>query len=143
MSMTNDDHTGGAPAIFCSDAAPSTLRPPMVAPKDRRSVNAFLTDEARQGWTEFARTSHVTVSALLEVLGRRLNEGRPPVLDSEAVAEARNIDGDRRSRRKEWVTVTVRHSAATPRIAARRSAALRSFAGMNAEYTWRVIAGFA
>lgn len=67
---------------------------------DERRLGARLSDEAADGWHQFADLHGVSVSALLEAFGRALAaavEGREPRL-AEVVDEARVIDTERRKR---------------------------------------------
>ena len=62
-----------------------------------------LSPTAHDGWRLFARSRGVSVTALMEAIGRRLGdldqpEAKLPPLLREAVAEAREIDDDRRRR---------------------------------------------
>jgi hypothetical protein len=62
-----------------------------------------LTIESYEAWRLFARARGVTVTGLLEALGRRLAnmdqpDARLPPLLRDAVMEARTIDDDRRRR---------------------------------------------
>jgi hypothetical protein len=71
------------------------------AAPDRRPLNVFLSQEAFDGLREFADAQHVTVSALIEAIGRVLStvdETRIPPLLRRAVQEAREIDIERRRR---------------------------------------------
>jgi hypothetical protein len=60
-------------------------------------IRARLTDEAAQAWDRLVTAEGVTVTALVEALGRELGEGtwRPT---RRAVERARQIDRERRSR---------------------------------------------
>ena len=62
-----------------------------------------LSEESYEGWRLWARSRGVTVTALIEALGRRLAEldqpeARLPALLRDVLAEARQIDDDRRRR---------------------------------------------
>jgi hypothetical protein len=101
--MVRDDvdamaETDGVVVDVHAHAHAAKVPPPMAT--GRRMLNAYLTEEAHDGWHEFAREHGVTVSALLEVLGRRLRAGELPDRSS-MVAEARGIDAQRRSRRRD------------------------------------------
>ncbi len=100
MSLVNDDDAGHAGHGLGDPLQADSLPPAMGAPKDRRAVNAFLTEEARDGWTRYAQEHGVTLSALLEVLGLRLKQGEDAALDAAAVETAREIDAARRARRR-------------------------------------------
>lgn len=70
----------------------------------RPALNVNLSEEALAGWHAFAGAQGVTVTALAEVLGRRLGaladqRGRLPRLLADAVGEARPLAVERRSRR--------------------------------------------
>lgn len=69
----------------------------------RRSIGAYVSPQARDGWRLFAASRGVSVSALLEALGVALAEldepeRRLPPLVREALQEARVIDARRRRR---------------------------------------------
>ena len=61
-------------------------------------VSLRLSDEARRGLDRAATSSGVTLTAMVEAFGRLL-DADPSLLLDEAVALARRIDFDRRSRR--------------------------------------------
>jgi hypothetical protein len=60
--------------------------------------NVRLTDDAAAGWDRLCTRRGVTMTALIEALGRSLNEGEEWVPD-DAIRRAREIDRERRSRR--------------------------------------------
>lgn len=69
----------------------------------RKKLGGLVSDECRNSWKLFARSRGVTVTGLLEALGRHLAdmdqpEARLPPLLRQAIAEAREIDDDRRQR---------------------------------------------
>ncbi len=73
--------------------------------RPRKALHAFLSDEAHEQWHSFAGEFGVSVSAILEVLGKHLVGGAhsPQAMVSEAsiedfVADARRIDATRRRR---------------------------------------------
>jgi hypothetical protein len=60
--------------------------------------NVRLSDEAAQGWDWLCTARGVTLTALLEALGRILATGEDWTPD-QAIDRARQIDRERRSRR--------------------------------------------
>ena len=68
----------------------------------RKSIHSFVTDEAHEAWNEFSATHGVTVSAAIEVLATVLHGifGEDFDPGQELLREARQIDADRRRRRK-------------------------------------------
>lgn len=75
----------------------------MPASADRQPLNAYLSEEAYEGWRLFAASQRVTVTALLEAIGTVLvdvDEVRPPVWLRKVVRDAAAIDRDRRSRKR-------------------------------------------
>jgi hypothetical protein len=56
-----------------------------------------LDDEARSGWDRAADECSVTKTALVEAIGRLLNDD-PDILPPEAFELARKIDRERRNR---------------------------------------------
>ncbi len=70
---------------------------------NRRAIHAYVSADAHEQWHEFATEHGVTVSALLEVISRRLLPGpdRPDDIDDSIatlVKDARRIDARRRRR---------------------------------------------
>lgn len=66
----------------------------------RRNLHARLSDEAFNGWVEFAQQHGVSLSGLLEAIGRHYARGgETTAVGLAAVEAARQIDGDNRSRR--------------------------------------------
>ena len=68
-----------------------------------RQMTQQLSEESYEGWRLWARSRGVSVTALIEALGRRLAtmdqpEARLPPLLRDALAEARQVDDDRRRR---------------------------------------------
>ena len=72
--------------------------PGMNSPRQGRSINVNLSDEARDGWGLLAREHGTDVTALLEIMGRRLAEGVRPRWLAEIGREARDLSYDRRRR---------------------------------------------
>ncbi len=74
--------------------------------EDRRQLHAWLSTGALDAWSRFARVHGTNVTALLEALGRRLNdvEDRPlnrlPELLRMAVDDSRDIAAQRTFRRR-------------------------------------------
>ena len=66
------------------------------------SIQAHVSEEVHEAWRRFARDEGVTASALIEVLGRRLDEasesGRKPKWLADLVRDAR-AEGEQRMRR--------------------------------------------
>lgn len=59
-------------------------------------ISALLSDEARRGWERVCSRERVTLSALLEALGRRLDESPNELPD--VFAEAAEVDKERGNR---------------------------------------------
>lgn len=71
------------------------------APVERRKLNAYVTDDAFNGWRNLADTHHVTVSGMVEALGRLMasvDEQRPPAWLRNVMRDAASIDVENRSR---------------------------------------------
>ncbi len=75
---------------------------------ERRALNVRLTPESVKGWEDFCAREGVTLTAILEVVGRSLAEGSavtddPAYRQSEAfariIAEARRLTAESRRRR--------------------------------------------
>lgn len=72
----------------------------------RRGLHAYVSDESHAGWQEFAANNFVTVAAVIEAVGIWLAEcaDLPPEQQDEriqaVIAEARQLDRERRSRRR-------------------------------------------
>lgn len=66
-----------------------------------KSVHGYTSDEARDGWQTFANKHFVTISSILEALGRRMADGQAPgdIATDELVADCRQIDLENRGRR--------------------------------------------
>lgn len=67
-----------------------------------RNVRAKLSDAAYEAIETFCREQGVTITAALEAWGRRLDRGEFEVVElvEQVMAEAREIDAERRSRRR-------------------------------------------
>ncbi len=70
---------------------------------DRRELHAVVSSDAHDRWHDAAATWGVSVTAVLEVLARRLNtdtiaEGEVLPIDEGLVREARTVDAQRRNR---------------------------------------------
>lgn len=61
-------------------------------------LHASVSDEARDGWQQFAAAHGVSVTALIEAIGIRLADMEPPGDWSAIIEEARAIDAERRRR---------------------------------------------
>lgn len=70
---------------------------------ERRPLSAKLTDEAHRGWGDFAYANRVSIVALLEAIGQRLDRERQlwddPLVQG-TVEVARQITDERRVRRR-------------------------------------------
>ena len=62
-----------------------------------RQTSVRISDEARRGLDRLATSHGVTLTALLEALGRQVDSD-PEVIPSAVIDEARRIDFERRSR---------------------------------------------
>lgn len=67
-------------------------------PSGRPLLVASVDDETRDQWRTFAALHGVSVSGLIEALGRMLDGKRPPSWQATAIGEARAIDAERRAR---------------------------------------------
>ena len=63
-----------------------------------RQTSVRISDDARRGFDRLATSQGVTLTALLEALGQRV-ETQPDVIPAEVIDAARRIDFERRSRR--------------------------------------------
>lgn len=71
-----------------------------VNPKKRPPIHGHVTQQAHDGWHDFAANHGPTVSALLEVIGGRLADGETKI-DMKALArEALQIDVAHRRRNR-------------------------------------------
>jgi hypothetical protein len=75
----------------------------MRAIDTRRTIHANISAEAREGWRSFCDENGVSISAMVEAVGlyyARVARGEiaPSRRGQAAVAEARRIDVERRSR---------------------------------------------
>ena len=67
----------------------------------RRAVHAYLSEDAADGWQDFANRAGVSMTGLLEVLGADLaGEGDDELENGRRswVVRARRVDADRRRR---------------------------------------------
>lgn len=73
--------------------------------RDRPQLGVYLSAVAQEGWKRFAEEQGVTVSALIEAIGRQLasidEHTRLPDFLRSAVREARSISAERRERGRE------------------------------------------
>lgn len=58
-----------------------------------------LDDDTIERWRRFARTNGVTISSLIEALGRQIDDDDPSDLLRHAVVDAREIMAERNDRR--------------------------------------------
>lgn len=65
--------------------------------RNRRPMQAYLSDEARDGWDSVALEQGATLTALCEALGLAMADGWRP--SKRVIARARAIDRERYSRR--------------------------------------------
>lgn len=73
---------------------------PAGLPADRRKLSVLLTDVALDGWHLFCDEHRVTLTAVLEIVGRKLDAGlRVPLDLDEVVSQARALDFDRLRKR--------------------------------------------
>jgi hypothetical protein len=59
-------------------------------------IHVKLSEEAHDGWTRFAIEQGVTITALVELLGRRMADGKPVRIDDRLVRDARALAHERR-----------------------------------------------
>jgi hypothetical protein len=59
-------------------------------------VHVKLSEEAHDGWTRFAVEQGVTITALVELLGRRMADGKPVRVDDRLIRQARALAHERR-----------------------------------------------
>lgn len=74
---------------------------PVPASPDRHPLNVYLSTTAADGLRAFADAQRVSVSALIEALGRAIAEAdadQPPVWLRNAARQASLIDSERRRR---------------------------------------------
>ena len=64
----------------------------------KKQVNVWVSEEAFENLRAFADEHGITVTALLEALGRSLPPARTPRWLAEVIAEARRVDAERRRR---------------------------------------------
>lgn len=70
-------------------------------PTDRRHLSASVEDDTLDAWHAYCRTAGVSISALVEAMGRALPPAGPDVgWLRQRVAEARQIMVDRQDRRE-------------------------------------------
>lgn len=74
-----------------------------MADSRRAAIHAYLSDEAHEAWHEFAAENGVSVSGLLEAMGKRfaqrLAEGEVTDDELDALTKAaRRVDVERRRR---------------------------------------------
>lgn len=67
----------------------------------RKAIHSFVSDEAWDGWHDFADENLVSISGIVEAIGRRMNLGESPadIDTAQLLKEARQIDHERRSRK--------------------------------------------
>lgn len=68
------------------------------------AMTVSISNDAREGWHDFARSQGVSVTALAEAIGfafTALDMDRIPARLRAAVEEARAIDAERRSRQRD------------------------------------------
>lgn len=61
----------------------------------KRQLNVFVSEESFEAWRRFADEHGVSVTALIEAIGRTLPD-KPSGFLAEAVREARRVDSERR-----------------------------------------------
>lgn len=64
----------------------------------KKQLNVFLTEESFHEWRAFCDEHGVSVTALIEAIGRALPElpARPSGFIADAIREARRVDSQRR-----------------------------------------------
>lgn len=68
-------------------------------PTDRSRLIVALDDDTYDKWRAIAQRHGVTLSALIEAIGRRLDPDRPTPLLRQAIADARSVMAERNDRR--------------------------------------------
>lgn len=71
--------------------------------ENRRAIHAYLSDDALEGWRDFADKTGVSVSGIIEVLPDELFLTEDPELQAvcaKLVSAARKVDAIRRKRPK-------------------------------------------
>lgn len=69
-------------------------------PSDRPTLSASVDEDTLDTWHDFCAAHGVTISALVEAIGRQLDPRvRPPRFLAEAIKAARRIQAERRDRR--------------------------------------------
>lgn len=101
MLLVNDGdrgrRTAGASRVATGRLPRSSLATRM---SELVRLNAQVAPTTRDAWNAFASEHGLTVSALVEVIGLRLAEGKMVVIDDELIEDARREMAERLKRRR-------------------------------------------